>query len=62
MRKRRDIQVRGVVLDTSDILNEGEKDIVSVYVTPEKTCYVMDSDNRRTDMEGTVIKYTPRFL
>lgn len=61
-RKRRDIQVRGVVMDNQDIINEGEGDIVSVYTTPDKKAYYLDSDNKRTELEGTVLSYTSRFL
>lgn len=61
-RKRRPVQVRGVVLDNQKILNEGEADIVSVYKNPDNSCYYVDKNNNKHEVEGNVISYTSRFL
>ena len=59
---RRPVQVRGVVLDNGDIVNEGEKGIVSVYRRPDNTAYYVDVHNNEHDLKGKVLSYTGRFL
>lgn len=62
-RKNRPVQVRGVVLDNQDIINEGEADIVSVYYVPsDKSAFYVDKKNDKHPIEGQVVSYTSRFL
>jgi len=59
---RREIQVRGVVMDNGDIVNEGETKVVGVYVKPDKTAYYTDNNGKKYPILGNVVTYTSRFL
>ena len=59
---RKPVQVRGVVMENGDIVNEGEGDIVSVYRNTDNTAYYLDDANNEHRLVGKVISYTSRFL
>ena len=60
--KRRPVQVKGVVMDSQQIVNEGEGDIVAVYRRPDHTAYYVDKNNNEHELKGQVVSYTARFL